>query len=226
MTELYKSIDENTWIVSDTHFGHDNILQFEPSRVEAMKVKGFRDQNEWLIYQWNSVVGEDDLVLHLGDFLFMKKNSVASGQTFNQVFGSIIERLNGRIVMLIGNHDWRFLKGFQAYQKRNPEKFQLIEGIPNISEDRGLSALITQIHHKKIMFAHYPLVSTDPYTKGKSKESAQAMGRIFKKEKCDLCIHGHLHSNDVYKTDAEQRMERNVSIEKIGFKPVRLRELL
>lgn len=225
---LYKFITEDTWIISDTHFGHDNVLQFEPCRLESMKEKGFRDQNEWLIHNWNSVVKENDLVLHLGDFLFMKKglSNATGGQTFIQVFASIVERLNGRIVMIVGNHDYRYIQKFKNYEKNNPNKFQLIEGVPAFSENTEVSGLIREINGKKVFFSHYPLISEDPYTRGKSKDSRDFMAQIYKTENCDLCIHGHLHSNDEYKSAEERLRERNVSLEKTSFKPVKLFDLI
>ncbi len=63
-------IDEDTLIISDTHFYHKNILEFEPCRSAPMKIDGFDDHEEWMIENWNNVVQPDDVVLHLGDFAF------------------------------------------------------------------------------------------------------------------------------------------------------------
>ena len=51
--------------------------------------------NEALIQRWNEKVGEKDLVLHLGDFSFGDKDRKKD----------IVARLNGRIWLLMGNHD-------------------------------------------------------------------------------------------------------------------------
>lgn len=82
----------NYWITSDLHFGHKNILKFCP------KTRPFTDVNqmdEYLIAHWNSVVGEDDVVFHLGDFSFYGTEKTER----------IIDRLNGTIVWVRGNHD-------------------------------------------------------------------------------------------------------------------------
>lgn len=210
---LLDEIDENTWIISDTHFGHDAIQKYEPCRVEAMKEKGFRNHSEWLIHNWNETVGKDDLVLHLGDFAFKQED--------------VFYRLNGRIILLIGNHDVHSVNKYRSFEKRYPDKFKLIEGVmdtePYLMQPQWASGLIREIKGKKVMFSHYPLVSVDPYTRGKAKETRDAMAEVFKKESCDICIHGHLHSKDDF---TDKRKEINVSIERIGFKPVKLRELV
>lgn len=92
---------DHTFFISDTHFGHANIIRFcnRPFRnVEEM--------NEALIENWNLVVSEDDTVFHLGDFAFGGSN----------VWKSIIPRLNGHINLIIGNHDRKNLRqGYMSY---------------------------------------------------------------------------------------------------------------
>lgn len=80
------------FFISDTHFGHRGILMFT-------KTKPFRpfatieEHDEELIRRWNSVVGKNDTVWHLGDFCFGKRNL------------QIAERLNGNKRLVMGNHD-------------------------------------------------------------------------------------------------------------------------
>lgn len=79
------------YIISDTHFYHNNIIKYcnRPfSSVEEM--------NDTLIENWNSIVKPEDTVFHLGDFAF-KKN-------VNNII-HIVDRLNGKIVLIKGNHD-------------------------------------------------------------------------------------------------------------------------
>ena len=51
--------------------------------------------NETLISNWNKVVGKDDFLFHLGDFS-------AGGAA---EWTSLLDRLNGRIFLVLGNHD-------------------------------------------------------------------------------------------------------------------------
>lgn len=84
--------DSRILICSDTHFCHRNILVYEAAN------RPFKDRdemNEVLIQRWNERVSKTDLVLHLGDFSFSGKNRIKD----------IVSRLNGRIWLLLGNHD-------------------------------------------------------------------------------------------------------------------------
>lgn len=80
----------NTWFTSDHHFGHKNILEYEK---EARPFASVEEMNEELIVRWNSVVGSTDRVYHLGDFCFGRHNI------------QIASRLNGKKILIMGNHD-------------------------------------------------------------------------------------------------------------------------
>jgi calcineurin-like phosphoesterase family protein len=76
------------FFTSDEHYGHANIIRYcaRPfADVSAM--------DEALIARHNAVVGPDDDVWHLGDFVF--KGDVAA----------TLARLNGRHRLVAGNHD-------------------------------------------------------------------------------------------------------------------------
>lgn len=80
----------NVFFTSDHHFGHKLIIDFESRPfidVEQM--------NEAMIESWNSVVGPDDKVFHLGDFSFLNKEATRA----------IVRRLHGYKTLILGNHD-------------------------------------------------------------------------------------------------------------------------
>lgn len=77
------------YVVSDTHWGHDNIVRYcgRPT-----------DHDSLMIENWNEVVGPDDIVLHLGDVFF--------GQGSFEYFRDIVApQLNGKKYLILGNHD-------------------------------------------------------------------------------------------------------------------------
>ncbi len=80
-----------TWVVSDTHFGHPNII-----RHAERPFRTIGEMDETLVTNWNETVREGDTVYHLGDF---------SGPAMNRRIERIAERLHGRIVLIAGNHD-------------------------------------------------------------------------------------------------------------------------
>lgn len=80
----------NTWFVSDTHWGHANIIKYSNRPFADVD-----EMNEALIKNWNAQVKQGDTVWHLGDFAFMPIKN----------FKSVLWRLNGNINVVLGNHD-------------------------------------------------------------------------------------------------------------------------
>ena len=96
-----------TFLISDTHFGHSNILTFK--KLDGSNLRPFsslEEMNETLINNWNSVVSNEDKVYHLGDVLFTKR-----------WLDLILPRLNGTKVLIKGNHDNLKLSQYQQYFK-------------------------------------------------------------------------------------------------------------
>jgi calcineurin-like phosphoesterase family protein len=97
----------DTFFTSDTHFYHGNIIKMcgrpwirngdldDSGEWVSREIKDARtlEMNEALIAKWNSVVGAEDTVYHLGDFSFGKN------------LKKIRDRLNGKIHLVLGNHD-------------------------------------------------------------------------------------------------------------------------
>lgn len=77
-----------TWIISDTHFGHDNIKHF-CHRPE--------DHTKLMVRQWREAVpDQNSTLLHLGDITYRGKQS----------FTDIASKLTGeRKLLVLGNHD-------------------------------------------------------------------------------------------------------------------------
>src|ERR1035437_10371795 len=80
-----------TFFTSDTHFNHDNVIQYCGRPFASVD-----EMNREMIARWNSTVGPDDTVYHLGDFALGKFAEAAP----------ILRRLNGaRKILVLGNHD-------------------------------------------------------------------------------------------------------------------------
>lgn len=99
-----------TWITSDQHFHHANILNFTDSEGNLIR-PGFddvHDMNEYMITRWNEAVDPGDKVYNIGDIV-MKGAAWA--------FEDIIPHLNGEIVLIKGNHDKAKLHVYAKYFK-------------------------------------------------------------------------------------------------------------
>lgn len=129
MVTKFSTKDQNIFFTSDTHFYHNNIIKYcnRPfSSVEEM--------NETIINNWNAVVGENDIVFHLGDFGFCGSKEMST----------IINRLNGNIYLILGNHDRRTMK--QGY----------VSKFKNVSQQLYIS-----IDGQRIYLNHFPLLCFD-----------------------------------------------------------------
>lgn len=84
-----------TFLISDTHFNHTNILSFRKVNGEPLRLfSSTEEMNEVMIQNWNLVVGPKDKVYHLGDVAFKGAKAL-----------EILSRLNGDKVLIKGNHD-------------------------------------------------------------------------------------------------------------------------
>lgn len=92
-TDAPQDIPVPQWVISDTHFGHDNILQYCPWRQSW--AKSVQEHDAALIAAWRALVQPDDWVLHLGDVALGPRDYAAT----------IRRQLTGRIIVVRGNHD-------------------------------------------------------------------------------------------------------------------------
>ena len=92
------------FLVSDTHFGHGNICRFK--RDDGTDLRPWDDvfeMEEALVERWNSAVSPSDKVYHLGDVAIPRRGL------------KVLERLNGRKILIRGNHDIFKLSDYTEY---------------------------------------------------------------------------------------------------------------
>jgi calcineurin-like phosphoesterase family protein len=94
----------NIFLVSDTHFGHSNILNFTDKAGNYLRpFSCVEEMDEHMISKWNSVVRPQDKVYHLGD-VAMSKQHIAT-----------IGRCNGHKRLVRGNHDTHKIQLYLPY---------------------------------------------------------------------------------------------------------------
>ena len=94
-----------TWLISDTHFGHDKTCTVF-KRDDGTPLRPFKDADEMdeeMVKRWNERVSKKDKVYHLGDVVIARKSL------------DILDRLNGDKVLIKGNHDIFKLNDYTKY---------------------------------------------------------------------------------------------------------------
>jgi calcineurin-like phosphoesterase family protein len=89
------------WISSDLHFSHGNIAKFCPATRGHWDTRNDPDKMDRdMIQMWNAQVAPEDTVYLLGDVAFCSAEKAAK----------ILRQLNGRLILVEGNHDFKNLK--------------------------------------------------------------------------------------------------------------------
>ena len=90
---------QKIFFTADTHFGHENVIQFDKRPFASAD-----EMDEEMIRRWNNKVGKGDLVYVLGDMIWKSITDYAE---------PLIKSLNGQIIFIKGNHD-QFIKNGKA----------------------------------------------------------------------------------------------------------------
>jgi calcineurin-like phosphoesterase family protein len=81
-------LNEDTWIISDTHLFHENIIKYASRPAH---------HNTIIINNWYTTVKPDDTILHLGDVILSSAYRMKDTARF----------LTGNKYLIKGNHDSR-----------------------------------------------------------------------------------------------------------------------
>ena len=147
---------KNTFLTADTHFSHYNIIR------HCNRPWSKEEHDEALITRWNDVVKKGDLVYHLGDFAMIKENECPVGTTRMKLYRKLRMRLNGKIILIRGNHD-------QMSQEIYNECFSEVYDLKEVSID-GTS----------IVLCHFPMRSWNRSFHGGPHAFGHVHGRLEK----------------------------------------------
>ncbi|MEG1353678.1 MAG: metallophosphoesterase family protein [Bacilli bacterium] len=140
------------YFISDLHFRHENILSFDNrpfQTVQEMEAK--------IINNWNKKVNNKDTVYILGDFSLSRDE---------KVWIEILDKLNGKKVLIRGNHD------IVKMSKKLSEKFIEITDYKMIKENGN-----------KIIMSHYPILF---YNHSSSKNTYMLYGHVHERYESQL----------------------------------------
>lgn len=122
---LFFEKGERLFFTADQHWHHARIISYCQRPFSSVE-----EMDEKLITNWNNVVGDDDIVFHLGDF--------AKGGSSE--WSRLLQRLKGKIYLILGNHD---LKSIGA-------GFSRFEGV--------CMQMIINVKGQRIYLNHYPFL--------------------------------------------------------------------
>ena len=87
---------KEVFLIADTHFGHQKMVTEFNDGKKMKKMRPWdsvEEMNEAMVKLWNDTVRPNDKIYHLGDFVL------------NRRFLEIAGRLNGKKILIKGNHD-------------------------------------------------------------------------------------------------------------------------
>lgn len=185
------------FFTADHHFGHENIIEFcNRPFVDVSQM------DKELILSWNSVVGHEDTVYHLGDF------------TLGTRAHGYMQQLNGRMLILglHQHHDRRWLE----FYKEKPGPFYTVwkpmwHDKATITPITILPPMYTlwkkeipQWPSVPIVLSHFPMKVWD------------------RKHYGAIHLHGHSHGN----LNEYDPLAYDVGIDNNDFLPVSLKEIV
>jgi calcineurin-like phosphoesterase family protein len=145
----------NTFITSDLHFGHKNIMTFCP--VTRARFNNVDDMREKMIKEWNDNVAPEDETFILGDFAFLPANEAVN----------VLRRLNGTKILIEGNHDRKTLND-ATFRKCFKEVHQYLRIVYNGTV---------------VCMFHYPIAEWDQMHRGSVHLHGHLHGNVSGMEK-------------------------------------------
>lgn len=159
------------WFISDTHFSHEKILQFEPDARPFVDIEA---HDEFMIQAWNRRVKPDDTILHLGDVCFKPATRLEP----------VMSRLNGKKVLLLGNHD----------TTPSEEYLKYFDKLLSVYEDKK----------QGVIFSHYPLHPSQLEYRYKINVHGHSHSKVLDDKRyvnisCEHTTLAPIHVDDLYK---------------------------
>ena len=186
--------NKQVWFTSDTHFGHTNIClgtsTWENKESKCRNFNSLEEMNNHIVANINDCVGENDILIHLGDWSFGGIENVWN-------FRKQIKCKN--IYLVLGNHDHHIRNNsiLPNVKRVEPYSSVLVDGKPGcyIGDDEypdyvEAQSLFTEVEHyleiqidKTLLCCmHFPIEEWN--NRGNSKLKYSYM------------VHGHQHGDN------------------------------
>lgn len=168
------------YYISDLHFYHESLL----SQMDKRGFSSCQEMHEYIVNKWNDKVRDKDEVVILGDL------SMERGKRTND----ILERLNGRLYLVIGNHD-KYLQD----RRFDPSRFEWIKPYAELNDDK-----------RKIILSHYPVFCYN----GQYRRDKEGSPRTY-------MLYGHVHdTRDELLVNEFIRQTRRIPYKGVGSEEI------
>lgn len=207
--KFFKEAKMANFYTADLHFGHTNIITFEQAKRRTKKGNVFKTvekMDEYLIGEWNEIVKPTDTVYCLGDFAFKQS-----------VMDSIVPRLNGRKILIVGNHDPFFKRlimpiNTKLHQEALAEAARTGFAEIHLQHDIEISGI------GRVRMSHFPYWPKRP-------EYEQEYNLMNEDNRPDcggeqMLMHGHIHSQWRVKNAEGFPPQMNVGVDIWNMRPV------
>ena len=179
------------FFTADTHFGH-RLMALQRGHApgagsrDDVTLEQVRAHDEDIVASWNSVVSAEDVVWHLGDLTLKHTAEIAD----------ILCRLNGRIRLVLGNHDRAHPhfreRAIAAQQELLRTGIEYVCTAARVTIPGGSSGRIP------VMLSHFPYRDPD----GDDRQF-----RAWQLEASDdWLLHGHTHSHAAVDADLPRQI--------------------
>jgi len=190
----------NLYFTSDTHYMHTNICRGTTRWTDAADItrdfKTLDEMNDHIVNGINSSVGQDDILIHLGDWSF-------GGFEMIEQFRNRINCKN--IHLVLGNHDHHIDRDKEGIRGLFSSVHQYLElevknkGSLKMDHDN-------RTFESKFVLMHYPIMSWNKMNEGV------------------IHLHGHVHLPPHKRIGKGKMMD--VGVDGNGLEPISIKEVL
>jgi len=143
------SFEKGFFIAADHQFGRQEIIGYFDRPFNSVTA-----MDAMMIQNHNNIVGKDDDVLFLGDFMWGRKTSL---QTVLPRMQQVLSQMNGRKFLIRGNHDYFYPQDYLNAGFLDVQELAVIDGVTFIHSPKQL--FLQNIPNFTDMPAGYALVA-------------------------------------------------------------------
>lgn len=141
------------YFISDLHFYHESLL----TKMDKRGFASCGEMHEYIIHKWNTKVRSNDEVVILGD-VSMERGRATS---------DILAHLNGRLYLIIGNHD-----NYLNDRRFDASRFEWMKPYAELHDNK-----------RKIILSHYPVFCYN----GQYRRDKEGNAKTY-------MLYGHVHN--------------------------------